>query len=120
MRRLLAALGLLARPDVLLDLHVYGGLLLVAIGVALLSPPFALITLGLGLAGIGLLTMLRAPRPPGPIATSSRNHSLLTNSSASTAACAKKPARSMRSSSQTFSILPAKAATRCASTGKSC
>lgn len=52
MRRLLAGL---TRPDVLLDAHLYGGLALVAVGTWWISPPWALIGLGLGLILLGIL-----------------------------------------------------------------
>jgi len=56
----LASLG---RPDLLRDYHVYGGLLLAAVGGWHLSRPWTLVVVGIVLAALGLLT-------PGPRRTS--------------------------------------------------
>lgn len=51
MRRLLASLG---RPDVVVDLHIYGGLLLAGVGGWQLSPRWTLVLAGLALAALGV------------------------------------------------------------------
>lgn len=58
MKRLAAFLG---RPDILRDLHIYGGLLLAALGGWQISPALTLIALGLALAALGLLAARRTP-----------------------------------------------------------
>lgn len=61
----LETLAVLGRPDVLRDLHVYGGLVLAAVGGWHLSPPITSITVGLTLAAMGLFAgrSLRRPSP---------------------------------------------------------
>lgn len=61
--RLLAWLRRLTAPDVLRDLHVYGGLLLAGVGGWLLSPAWTLVLVGLVLVGLGLLASTRSVAP---------------------------------------------------------
>jgi len=58
MRRLAAFLG---RPDVLRDLHVYGGLGLTGFGGWHFSPPATLIVIGFALVALGLYVPRRTP-----------------------------------------------------------
>jgi hypothetical protein len=62
-----ACLRFLARPDVLLDLHVYGGLLVAAWGGWHIHWQWACVSLGLALVALGLWGAQRSvhhdPRP---------------------------------------------------------
>jgi hypothetical protein len=56
MRRFGAFLG---RPDVLRDLHIYGGLLLIALGGWQLSPAVTLVVVGAALVALALIPARR-------------------------------------------------------------
>jgi hypothetical protein len=63
-RRLAEWAPRLLEPDVIRDAHVYGGLVLVGVGLWQLSRPWALIALGVALLVLGLVVPSLRRRTP--------------------------------------------------------